>query len=223
MEETFEISGREAAVLRRYGLLAENLKRCSVRSYSFGEKILTEGAPIGMLYIVLDGKAKVGVAAPNGKNLIVCFYLSEGLLGEAELFSGMATAGTTVTALDNFCCIAVPTDCNRAYLNRNLSFTKIAAGELAKKLMKSTDNVTVNTLYSAEIRLCRYIRAALNGGYFRDVMTDVAYSVGISYRHLYRLMNTLCKQEILEKTKTGYRLLNKEKLEELCGQQGQGI
>ena len=68
------------------------------------------------------------------------------------------------------------------------------------------------TLYSAEARLCRYILAASQGEYFRDIMMDVAYSIGTSYRHLYRMMGKLCQENILEKAGRGYRILNMDEL-----------
>lgn len=61
---------------------------CSVRTYFFGEKVISEGENSGRLFIVTRGKAKVGIAAPNGKDLILCFYLSDGLMGDLEMFCG---------------------------------------------------------------------------------------------------------------------------------------
>lgn len=216
MTETFTISEKEVELMKVYGLEAEKLKNCSFRSYSFGECVIAEGMENGMIFLVTEGKAKVGVTTPNGKNLILCFYLSGGLMGEVELFTDEAAGSSTVTALDNFKCVAIPTECNKNYLKNNLAFAHIAASELSKKLMKSTNSVVESTLYTAEKRLCRYILAASDGKYFRDIMTDVAYSVGISYRHLYRMMGVLCRDGILEKTNAGYRICDIEGLEKRC-------
>lgn len=218
MKETFTINPHEAALIRQYGLDPEKLQNCSVRSYSFGERIISERLPNVRLFIITGGKAKVGVTAPNGKNLILCFYISNGLLGEVELFSDAATGSASVTALNDFCCITIPTDRNKAYLLGNPAFTRIAASQLAKKLMRSTEQTVENTLYTAEIRLCRYILAASDNSLFRDIMTDVSYSVGISYRHLYRMMSVLCNDGVLEKTNQGYRICDMEQLKKRAGQ-----
>ena len=71
-----------------------------------------------------------------------------------------------------------------------------------------------NTLYTAEMRLCRYILDASDGDRFRDVMMDVAYSIGVSYRHLYRMMGVLCRDGILQKNQTGYRICDRARLQE---------
>lgn len=212
MKEIFELTEMEAAVIRRYGLSPEKLCGCSARTYAFGETVLSEGLQNDWLFLVVSRKAKVGAAAPNGKNLILYFYISDGLIGEAELFSDMPVGSTSVTALENFRCIAVPTEPNREYLTGNPAFTRSAAAELAQKLIRSTDRVVEATLYSSEVRLCRYILAASQGRCFRDIMTDVAYSIGISYRHLYRTIGTLCRDGILEKTDAGYRICDLKEL-----------
>lgn len=216
MKETFALTPHESALIQQYGLTPEKLQGCSIRTYSFGERIISEGRPNSLLFIITHGKAKVGVTAPNGKNIVLCFYISKGLLGEVELFSDSSAAGTTVTAMSELHCIAIPTDRNKAYLLGNPSFTRIAASQLSEKLMQSTNRTVENTLYTAEIRLCRYILAAANNSLFRDVMTDVSYSIGTSYRHLYRMIGALCKDGILEKTNEGYRICDMEQLKKRC-------
>lgn len=211
MKETFLITARESALMSRYGLDAAKLLQCSVRRYDFGECIIAAGAPNEYIFIVISGRAKVSLTAPNGKGMVLCFYASDGLIGEAELYSGSAADTTTVTALEDFQCIAVPVRRNTEYLNSSLAFTRSAAAEIAKKL-QLTDNVVENTLYTSDVRLCRYILAAANGMYFRDIMTEVAASVGVSYRHLYRMMGALCRDGILKKTGTGYRICSMEGL-----------
>ena len=160
-----------------------------------------------------NGRAKVGVSARNGKSIILSFYQSSGLMGELEFFSGTEVGNTTVTALENLRCLLIPIAENRAYLDGSLAFTRAAAAELAGKLVHGDNNVIENTLYTAETRLCRYILDASEDDRFRDVMTDVAYSVGVSYRHLYRMMGALCREGILQKDRTGYRILDRERLQ----------
>lgn len=208
MKEVFVLEEMDKAAMRRYGLAPEKLTGCSVCSFSFGEKVISEGEASGKLFIVTQGKAKVGITAPNGKDLVLCFYLSDGLIGELEMFCGAETDTTSVTAAGTLHCISIPIAGNFKYLDSNLAFTKIAASELAKKLLRSSNSVVESTLYAAETRLCRYILAASDGGYFRDIMADVAYSIGTSYRHLYRMIGVLCKEGILEKTDAGYRIID---------------
>lgn len=207
MKQQSALSSQDLAMLRRYGLNGHALHGCTAREYGFGEHIVTQGLPLDELFVVTDGKAKVGVAAPNGKNLILCFYVSDGLIGDAEFFADIRTGKTTVVALGRFRCVAIPVSVNREWLWRSLRFAQSAAAELAKKL-SGTDAVALSSLYPADARLCRYILGAAESGVFRDIMTDVACSIGVSYRHLYRTLGALCADGLLEKSPAGYRILD---------------
>lgn len=213
MKNSESLTKHDIVVLRDYGMEYEKLTNCEARTYAFGERILTEGRPNRFLFLVTNGRAKVGVSAPNGKNLILCFYQSSGLIGDVEYFSGSEVGSTTVTALENLRCVLIPIAENKAYLDGCLAFARVAASELAGKLMQRANSVIENTLYTAEMRLCRYILDASEDNRFREVMTDVAYSVGVSYRHLYRMMGVLCREGILQKDQTGYRILDRERLQ----------
>lgn len=218
MKESFALGTAELTLLTSYGLDGKQLQNCSVQKYGFGETIIHEGHPNHKIFIVISGKAKVGITAPNGKNIILCFYVSEGLMGDLELFASAEYGCSSVTSISDLSYIAIPIRNNQAYLENNLAFTKIVASELAKKLLRSSHAVMDSTLYTAEIRLCRYILAAAESNYFRDVMTDVACSIGVSYRHLYRMLGRLCKEEVLTKTESGYWIKRYDRLEELCQQ-----
>lgn len=212
MQEFFNLTARDTALLRQYGLGPAQLTCCTVRTYRFGEALISEGVDSAFLFLITDGRAKVCHAVPNGKSLILNFYVSNGLIGEAEFFSDCTLGDSTVTALDRFRCIAIPIAPNRAALEQNLAFTRCAAYALGEKLQKAGRIAAKNALCSADVRLCCYIRGAAIDGRFCDVMQDVASSIGVSYRHLYRMLASLCADGILQKTSSGYRILNAEAL-----------
>lgn len=196
----------------RFELDEKKLKGCHIKTYPFGKKLMKQGELCENLFIVIKGKAKVGKASFNGKDLILCFYISEGLMGDMELFSKSHEVFSSVTVIDEMTCIVIPLKENEDYLMNHLPFVRIAAFELSKKLHASAENVLESTLYTAEVRLCRYILNAEEKGTFRDIMKDVSLSVGISYRHLYRMMAKLCDEGILEKTNSGYKILDYARL-----------
>lgn len=214
LKNSESLTKQDRAILQSYGMEAEKLTNCAARTYGFGERIVSEGLPNEFLFLVTGGRAKVGVSARNGKNIILCFYISAGLMGEAEYFSGSEVGCTTVTALENLRRILIPIRDNKAYLDSSLAFTRIAAAALADKLLQWANNVIESTLYTAEMRLCRYILDASDGDRFRNVMMDVAYLIGVSYRHLYRMMGVLCRDGILQKNQTGYRICDRARLQE---------
>jgi AraC-like DNA-binding protein len=95
---------------------------------------------------------------------------------------------------------------------KNLTFMTTLAKGLSENLISSSHNYTSNALYSGEQRLCTYILQGAYKNYFFDNLTDVAATIGISYRHLLRLLNKLCDDAILKREKRRFQILDKEQL-----------
>lgn len=182
------------------------------RYFKSGETIHQEGMDIQFLCIVISGQAKVCLTALNGKSLVLCYYVSDGVIGDVELVTENHAATTTIIAVTDFECIAIPFHRNASILKRNITFMNQIGIELAKKLVLSTSNFSSSALCSGEERLCSYILQSSSNDMFHDILTDVVCSVGISYRHLFRILNGLCNNGILEKREFGYQIMNREKL-----------
>ena len=171
-----------------------------------------EGVSMPWILIVISGSAKVCRTTPDGKSLILCYYISSGLIGDIELMMRQKNATTTVKAITDLDCIAVnyPTcadELSDSSLRLSLNFL---GGELAAKLSKSSDNYTLSALCSGEHRLCAYILQNSHKNVFSDILTDVSASVGMSYRHLFRILGKLLPRwnYLAEKRESGYYILN---------------
>ena len=199
-------------ILNMYGLEDIAADDCYCIRYKAGEKITEEGTPISKLAFVISGQAKVCRTAVNGRNLILCYCISEGVIGEIELLMKENTATTTIVAISDFECITIDYKRCREELKRNIKLSNKLAVILAKKISVSADNYFCSALYSGEQRLCTYILKNSCKNYFSDILTDVSSSVGMSYRHLFRLLDQLCKDNVLEKTQSGYKIINKDEL-----------
>lgn len=99
-------------ILDYYGLL-EHEAICEIRHFDTGEEIYSQGVEYKHLMIVVSGKAKVCVSAPNGKDLILAHYLSRGLIGHAELMTETKYATASVMTLSPFECILILFKANR--------------------------------------------------------------------------------------------------------------
>ena len=195
---------------------------CTGVVYRPGETVTREGAPIECLLLVVRGLAKVCRTAPNGKNLILCYYLSSGVVGEIELLTQQPPATTTVTAVSSFECVRVDLRSCLAELDRNLPFVRMLGAGLAEKLCASSDSCVLAALCTAEERLCAYILKNAPQGLFADVLSDVACSIGTSYRHVLRLLAGLCADGVLEKTPAGFRIRAPEELARRAQREGPG-
>lgn len=184
--------------------------------YQPGETILREGASMEQLLIVMTGTAKICATASNGRDLVLCYYLSEGLVGDIELMTDDYEAATTIIAITDFECIALPYRIYAAGLKSNLTFLNKMGRMLSVKLLQSSKSFVSTALHSGEERLCSYILQASHNDVFSESLTDVAGLIGISYRHLFRILNQLCNKGVLVKTSSGYRIVNRGELERIA-------
>lgn len=198
--------------LEGYGIRNMPLDQCLCLRFEAGETILHEGMEILYLLIVVTGKAKVCSAAENGRDLILCFYISDGIIGDVELMTNTYIAATSIIAMTDFQCIALPYEAYAAELKKNLTFLNILGKELSVKLLRSSRNYVSGALHSGEERLCSYILQASHENIFAEMLTDVACSTGMSYRHMFRLLNQLCADGILQKRENGYLILDRSRL-----------
>ena len=198
-------------ILDYYGLL-EHESICEIRHFDTGEEIYSQGVEYKHLMIVVSGKAKICVSAPNGKDLILAHYLSRGLIGHAELMTGMKYATASVMTLSPFECILIPFQSKQDNLFKNLTFMTRMTEDLALNMIRDSYNFTSNVLFSGEQRLCSYIAQGAYKDFFFDRLTDVAATVGISYRHLMRLLKKLAEDNILKKENGGFQIIDMTQL-----------
>ncbi|WP_312368985.1 cyclic nucleotide-binding domain-containing protein [Lachnoclostridium sp.] len=198
--------------LEGYGINNMALDACLCLRFEAGETILQEGMPIIYLMFVVTGKVKICSTAKNGKDLVLCYYISDGIIGDLELMTNTYDATAGIIAITDFECIALPFQKYAIDLKNNLAFLKRLGSELSMKLLRISKNYVVTTLYTGEERLCSYILQASHNGIFNDILTDVSCSIGMSYRHMFRLLNQLCTDGVLDKRDNGYIIVDREEL-----------
>lgn len=203
-----KIKPEHMAKLKDFGLENIGIENCTLMHYSPGEIIIEEGAAISRLGIVIDGRAKVCRTSANGKSLILCYYVSEGIIGEIELFTNNNVASTTIRTITDLHCIYIDYKICKKELQSNVVLLKKLGTFMAEKIDKSSDNFTASALHSGEERLCTYILQNLHDNIFSDILTDVSCSIGMSYRHMFRLLDKLCSEGLILKQKGGYRIIN---------------
>ncbi len=210
--EKSALTAKHREKLAEYYLQDVPAANCFVARYSAGEPVFRENERINHLSLVVSGMAKVFISSTGGKNLILCYYQSDGLIGEVELLSQHKTADSTVMAVSDFVCVNVDFSACAAQLQTNILFLRRIAEALAEKLYFNADNFALTALYTAEQRVCTYILHHSPNDNFADVLTDVACSLGTSYRHLLRILSQLCSEGILLKVRRSYTVLDRERL-----------
>jgi len=198
--------------LADYGLDGIDPSGAVLLRYERGEWFLLEGQEIEYLYILLSGKAKVFMSDAGGRSLLLCYYISEGILGDVELMMGRHEAISSVQALTPLTCIGFPVATYAQALLNHLPFVLRVGQGLALKLHQSVANTTEIILRPFEARFCGYLLLSAQNGVFTERLTDVSEQLGVSYRHLLRSLKTLCEEKLLEKQADGYHILDEATL-----------
>ncbi|MGL4736949.1 MAG: Crp/Fnr family transcriptional regulator, partial [Cellulosilyticaceae bacterium] len=133
--------------LYAYGIEVENQASLEVHRYGKGEVILRQGLPMDYLLFVVSGKAKVYASAANGRDLLLSYYIADGIVGDVELMVGDYTASTTMVALTEFTCIALPFAAWEQVLRTNIVFVNHVGQSLATKLIRSSHKGVVTALH----------------------------------------------------------------------------
>ena len=200
------------ASLAEYGLDWIDPAAAVLLRYDRCEWMVRAEQTIEYLYILLSGKAKVLMSDESGRNLLLCYYISEGIMGDIELLMDRREAISSVQAVSPVVCIGLPLAVYAPMLLSHLPFVLRAAKGLAIKLHNSVSSTTEIILRPFETRLCEYLLQTAQSGVFAERLIDVAEQLGVSYRHLLRSLKALCEEGLLGKRADGYHLLDETNL-----------
>lgn len=199
--------------LSSFGMIIDDCSEIELFKYKKGEMILREGFPMEHLLFVLLGKAKVCGSADNGRDLLLSYYVEDGIVGDVELMMNEYVASTSMIALTEFVCIALPFKIWSEQLKTNIIFLNHIGRELAIKLIRCSNKGVVTILHDGEKRLCTYILQAAPNDILDEPLTNVASAIGLSYRQMLRILKSLCEANILRKEVKSYRVIDRKTLQ----------
>lgn len=204
-------SARQLEELAKYQVPVQLLVQPSLVEYADGEYLCRDGMPVEQIQFLLSGRAKVFVQAESGENLILSLYDGWGVVDDMDLFLQDGYCHASCQAMDTVRCIALPTRPNREILLSSNTFLRSTCTSLAKAMQRDR-NLASNILYPLENRLCSYIALTETPEGWNESIIRASEILGTSYRHLHRTLQSLCKNGILKKTKTGYAVVNRAAL-----------
>ena len=77
-----QLTNKDKHLLSSYGLQNLNLAQAKRHLYEQDEFISHAGQPIGFLCFVVSGKAKVFISLTSGKQLVLAYFTSKGIIGD---------------------------------------------------------------------------------------------------------------------------------------------
>ena len=179
------------------------------------EIIMQEGEMPEYLYYLLNGRAKLFLPHENGRITLINFLTPPCFIGEMELLEQTKTADS-VQALTVCECYRINLGQCRAQLLEDTKFLRYLCCLLSAKAARNTTNYSKNQTYPLKNRLAAFILETAVDGRYREQHTEVAELLGVTYRHLLYVFAQLVKDGMIERTQSGYRILNEEKLRQIA-------
>lgn len=194
--------------LRPYGIPME---ACRPVRFMAGDVLVRQGFLGEHLYLIVKGTAQIRLYTKDGKFLAMRQSSAAGIIGDLELALGTREFQNTVTAETDLLCLAIPYRTLEVLFLTDVRFSNRIAQIMAKRELAEVKN-RANALGTGEQRLCAYLLEESPGDVFREPLTHTAAALGLSYRHLLRVLSGLQHDGLLEKKPDGYHLLNREAL-----------
>ncbi|PHC43648.1 hypothetical protein COF09_10260 [Bacillus toyonensis] len=158
------------------------------------------------LYFVVKGKVKVYTITPEGKKLILRFINPLAVVGDLELIQKSKTHNV-VEACSDVVAISISNTVIRNKLLHDPIFMNFLLENIANTLKISTRFTALNLLYPVEVRVASYllsISTDSNGNMYKEDLdatsiSSIADFIGVSYRHVIRVLQKLNKEKLIEK------------------------
>ena len=188
--------------------------------FSKNECIFNSSKDTLFLYFFIDGKIKVMANLSNGKRQLLYIYTKGGIIGDLEMFD-MGNPYTTVEVISKTYCVAMNLAITKEFLFKDSTFLLYMSKNLAYKLSRSSSNGALLMYYALENKLCSYINASAtelqdSKRIYTESLSETAELLGASYRHLQRILKSLCEKNILEKQGKYYLIIDEKKLTDMA-------
>lgn len=156
------------------------------------EYIIREGEETDCLFFLIVGRVKC--FACSVKRDFGVYFMSKGLLGDAEFVTGREST-RTVQATGEVLCLRIEVARCRHRLMSDMTFLRFLNQQLAEKLtLSETTPQDMGADMTTEERLYDYLKLTNVDGRVAQSLGEISEVFGISYRQLIRIMNSLCAE-----------------------------
>lgn len=174
------------------------------------ERIINQGDEATTLYFLLEGKCRVYTINKEGKVLVINTIIAPALIGEIELIG--EDDPFFVETIEKSTLLALPYEDCRDKLLKDNRFLYHLLESLIEKEREQTLKLTQVSSFPLENRLAKFLNENAYNNRITLKKTIIAESLGVSYRHLEKVMNDFVLEGILKKERLVYTIINKKAL-----------
>ncbi len=190
------------------------LKQGKVISVSDGTCLIRQGDHMNTFYLLTNGKCGISCDLSSGKTILLRTNHAPCLIGEMELLND-EPAMMTVKAIGECSLLAFEMQSARRILCADNAFLQKLSVLMIRKEHENAVNLICAEAYPLQDRLAFFILEHRQGPFFRVKKTEIADSLGASYRHIEKLMDDFVKQKVLFKERCTYLIRDEARLREL--------
>ncbi len=182
--------------------------------YDPGEKLMVAGEPLRSFMILVEGTTRICAVSEEGKQVLVAEAVPPQMLGDIEFMDNEKTLHS-VFAKDRVKTITISARALEEKFADSLNFYRFICANLMRKLYETSGAYSGSLLYDAKTRLINYLLSqGRDGEEFAFPVEITAELLGITSRHLSRLITELCELGAIERRPhRSLRILDREKLE----------
>lgn len=224
-----EIADREqlAAYMETYGLKAvftePVIPYLTLYGFEQGEPICIQGEPSNVLYVLVKGKIKIYNTSPEGRTLVISFKNPLEVIGDVEYIRN-GDIVNTVEAVSPVHMIGVEYRWLRKYCGDHSPLLLFLLDIITKKFYMKSSSMSFNLLYPVEVRLASYLLSVsfdeadvlFRGKLSTADLADAANLIGTSYRHLNRVLQKFSSKGLVERSKDGILVKDRDGLSKLA-------
>ncbi|PGL71520.1 cyclic nucleotide-binding domain-containing protein [Bacillus sp. AFS055030] len=212
------------ADLRIEGVFNEELKaHMTLHRFKHGELICSQGDLSQTLFILVKGKVKVYTTTAEGKTLILSFKKPLELIGDIEYVRGTSYINT-VEAVSEVEMIALDYRCLKKFGQDYIPFLQFLLEIITEKFHIKSNAMSFNLMYPVEVRLASYLLSisydetnSLLEDHLKTInLKDAANLIGTSYRHVNRVIQQFCKDDLVERINGGILIKDRARLSVLA-------
>ena len=132
------------------------------RRFGKGEMLFARGDPGNRVYIVREGRVRLAIATPEGRELSFQVAGPGEMFGEIAVLDGLPRSAEAV-ALGPVHCLTLEKRDFQLLRERRPAITEAAIAFLCRRLREVSDKLEGVALYPLETRLARFLLASLKG------------------------------------------------------------
>ncbi|MCF1585694.1 Crp/Fnr family transcriptional regulator [Tetragenococcus koreensis] len=182
-------------------------------------QVIHSSDSLDALFFILIGKVFVTSYSSNGDKVIIDNMKSGEFFGDIELYSGKVSSLHNIVSTPNTIILKIPAKIVRKQLNYHIPYLNFMCVKLTEKLTNTSSNYSKTLLLPAKNKLARYITEQFELTQHDDIpfsVKRVSEILGISDRHLRRLIQELEKNELISKTRSHLKIIDLKTLYSLA-------